>query len=276
MLIGCSYNSGYNDWRSAFIELEDHRITKIETRFAYRSGEFIDESRDTTFETYDSDNRLIGKMNTHFYEYDSLERISKEIYCMRTCEIPMYTVYKYDKKGDLLSKSIVNGRTNDTTVIYQFDYDQFNNLITEKLGSDSLGITTTFNYDNQGFKLASRKSEFNSNTNEWVITLDSFFYDQNHRIIRTETRTEGVDILKISRFYYDNNIETRIDTAITSLKSYQLDNSVNWAHHVNYGKTKKIFDEFGRVIEQVIFKPDYKTPYMMWRYTYSRTDANSR
>jgi len=126
----------------------------------------------------------------------------------------MYTVYNYDKKGVLMSKSIVNGRTNDITVFYQFVYDQFNNLITEKLGSDSLGITTTYTYDDNGYKLASRKFEFNSNTKEWIITLDSFFYDQNHRMTRTETRTEGVDILEISRFYYDNNIETRIDPAI--------------------------------------------------------------
>lgn len=249
-----------DDWRNPFWEEEAYRVEEIRTDSVVEHGKYVVRST-TSFRSYDRKDRLIGVNDQYFYEYDSLGRVQKEQYCMRTCEVPGETRYAYNGAGQLVEKrtSFAQWTTRDV-----FQYDARGLLIRETIGSDSLATSILHTYNRDSTRESTTKRSFNTNVDRWLTDIDSFFYDSKKQTIRKHDRRLGEDRLTISRYEYDHeNLIRRIDTTITSIPFYKLKPSERTILHVYYGKEEFAYDSEGRVIRHVVYQPDYVTPFMI-------------
>ncbi|MEM8894328.1 MAG: hypothetical protein AAGC88_07110 [Bacteroidota bacterium] len=161
---GCEYGRrtepAYNDWRTPYMEQEDYRIIKTVKRLKYQFGTFISENTSTSFKTYNSEDRLVGKNNVHFYHYDSTGVMIKELYCGRTCEFPIVQLHSYNPNGKIVKITIISG--SDTLRIETFEYYS-QGMIVKQSRNDSTVSITEYSYNEDFTVKSSVTTDFNSN-----------------------------------------------------------------------------------------------------------------
>lgn len=275
LLGGCfskKETNDYGDWRDKFVKQESYRIVETMTHFQFINNKYVKQTESVSFKTFDSSDRLIGENDRHFYEYNSKGNVSKESYCGRTCEIPFETIHIYDSVGQLTELKSLHPNMKGTIVDRIFKYNSAGQLVTEISTPGERQTTIEHTYNPDSTKSSTTRTEFNTNVNSWLTYYDKFFYNSSKQLTKQEYRMKDKDLVKISTYKYDNGLETqRVDTTITSIPGYQLDLSKNVGHHAYYGKEELKYDIDGRVIEKIIYRPDYKTPSSKWTYEYKKT-----
>lgn len=279
LLPGClskKESPGYGDWRDKFVKQETYRITETRTRYEFINNEYVKQSESVTFKTFDSNSRLIGINDTHFYEYNSKGNIAKELYCVRTCEVPFETIYTYNDKDQLMELKSIHPNRKDTLVSRVFTYTSNGQLATEIISPGARQTTITHIYNSDSTKRSTTRTEFNTNLNSWLTDYDNFIYDSSKHLVKKEYRMKDKDLVKISTYKYEYGQEIeRMDTTITSIPTYQLDLSENVYQHAYYGKEELKYDNEDRVVEKIIYRPDYKTPSSRWTYQYKKTTSDA-
>ena len=262
ILVSCS-NSDQNEyeWQQKYLERENHRIEFFEINYQYENGGYKKEYESRYFKGFDSNNRLINYDNNHFYYYDSLGKLTKEEYCIRSCNIPMQEFYNYGKNDLLLNKKIYHQVWEDTLTIVEYDYDS-GFLTEEVIGREEPFTTKRYEYDIKGRLVKKSVEEFNQNVDRWINYYDTIIYDKAGKKIRKDHFAKGQDLQKVTTYYYEgDNIIQEIDTAITSIETYKLTMEKGTVYHAYYGKREFKYDSTRKLIEKIIYQPDYKTPY---------------
>lgn len=260
-----------DEWMNGFIEQEEYRILTTRTYFKFRDNKYILNSQDSSFKTYDINDRMIGENNRSFYIYDSLGRIQKELFCWRSCDYPLEELYKYNSKNQLI-EILMNPP--DTMYLKSLEYHPNGLLKKETIGSDTLKTTIVYTYNIDSTLKTKTKREYSSYPKKWLVFKDSYFYSKDKKLIRQEWQREDKDLLRITKYKYNEQgllFET-IDTTFTTLKSYQLDSTKNYIYKAYYGKEQYKYDSLGRITEEIRYRPDYKTPGTKIEYKYKRIE----
>jgi len=153
----------------------------------------------------------------------------------------------------------------------KFEYNLKGQLVKEIVGSGEKPTTIEYTYNSDSTRSSLARTEFNTNVNSWLTYFEKYFYDSSKLLIRKEYRMKDKDLVRISRYKYKRGLEIeRVDTTITSIRSYKLDLSQNVSHHAYYGKEEFKYNKEGQIIEHIIYRPDYKTPNSKWRFEYKK------
>ena len=260
ILFGCSTPNEY-EWQQKFFEQEDYRIEYIKTIYKYKDGNYEKESESKYHKGFDAKNQRINFNNRHFYEFDDSGKLMKEMYCIRTCEIPIQVFYNYGENDLLINKKIKYIMGEDTITRIRYEYDSIH-LVKEIVGSEAPFTTIGYKYNNSGELIKKNVREFNENVEKWIEYFDTIIYDMTGKKVRKDYFVKGEDLQRITRYFYEGgNIIQEIDTTITSIEEYKLNLEKGTVHHAYYGKREYIYDSNDRLIEMLIYQPDYKTPY---------------
>ena len=256
-LIGCSDSNKY-EWMQKYHSQVVYRIEYKEVWYKWEEGEYVQSFIEIDIKGYNSQDQLISFNDTHFYQYDDSGRTLKEEFCMRSCERPAIRLYNYGKYGLIESEMVYHPAWSDTTTAVSYQYDSIQ-LVKEI----QVGSSITYSYDSSGYLLCKTTREFNTNVDEWIVYIDSIWYNAERQLTKKDHYQQGEDFQKITRYLYEGGklIEEKDSTLTTDQSIYfGLDTATVW--HAYYGKREYKYDESGKLIEEIIYQPDYKTPYM--------------
>ena len=257
-------------WQDQYLNQEKSRIYITEKSYEYNSGKYNLETTDKSFETFNEKGQKIGLSNTHFYKYDSVGKIIEEEYCMRTCENPGKTKYYYDKDGKLLKIVNIWAIDNSERIQQLNVYNDKNQIVKKVFGGDSLATTEIYTYDNFSNLTRKDRKEYNFNSDVWLEYTDTLFYDTDKNLMQKETRQKNVDLLTISKYTYNDKrlLVSERDTTITTIKGYLLDPKDKTVLSAYYGRTDYKYNSENKLVEKILFQPDYQTPYLRMTYEF--------
>ncbi|MBI3193779.1 MAG: hypothetical protein HYZ34_04820 [Ignavibacteriae bacterium] len=273
--IGCS-----KDWRDEYFEHEVYKEVTLKRWYEFDSTEYKFWFADSSFETFNEQSQRISNDHMSFYAYDISGKIIKNTYCLREqYDNPLVDRYYYDTKGNLIKITTESPFKNNNydSVRENNTYDSNGLLVTKKFGSKPQSRTEIFTYyDNKNVKTITRRF-FNENVNKWDESLVTLFYDDENNCVRKQKIKIGEDLLTISNNYYDSQkrLTKSVDTTLTSRSNTKLIIQKNTVHHAYYGKREYKYDTQNRLLEEIIYRPDYKTPYAKIEYEYKKYQIKS-
>lgn len=271
-------SANYSDWRDKFFREESYKVTAYEKTYKFKDGQYVFDWADSNFQTFSKDNILISSDHVSFYDYNNKGQLIEEFHCMRTCEYPFKDKFFYDAYGRLVQILAYNGRDTIPFMItnqkYKKDLLVFKeNFLTWDSKDFNKPNQEILTYYPNGNLKSKTLHEFNTNVKEWRTYIDSMYYNIDNQLIRKEHRELDLELLSIKYYKYNSNnllIETK-DTAITSYEWYKYPLETNVIHSVYYNREEFKYDSDGRIIERIIFKPDYITPYQKITTKYVKT-----
>lgn len=267
LLFGCTNRKEKHfDWQEKYLVQEKSRIVTIKKSYDFRKGAYILKYGDTSFVTFNDKGQKISENNRNFYQYDSSGKLIEEEACIRTCENPYSNKYFYDNSNLLIKTTTTFGGNGKERIDGLFFYKD--TLLIKKIdGDDSLSSSEVYSYDELSRIKSKVERRYNLNVNQWFEYVDSMYYDTNDKLIIKKSRVIGEEMLKITRYIYDKNVLiSEIDTAITSLKINLP--SINTVHSPLFNKREYKYNSEGKLIEEIVYQPDYKTPSYKITYDY--------
>lgn len=265
VLLSCSNRRAPSyEWQQKYFAQEKKRLVTIITGYEFENGKYKLSFIDSTYETFNNKGQKISSNGTQFYKYNAQGKVIEEEYCPRSCEIPAKIRYVYDEYNRLLK--VINVSKLDSLEYISEVYTYQNNLLVKKtIGADSLATTETYTYDNRSRLKTRLTTEFNTFSNKWIKYQETMFYNNNDSLIMRKKQFVGSPEIIISKYVYSNN-----------LLSSKKDTTINWTtpldkntiYTANFSQTNFKYNSKGKLIEEIIFRSDYKTPYLKWTYEY--------
>lgn len=248
-------------WLQAFHDQEVYRIIIIEKEYSF-DGEYYLKDSTKTFETYNSKNQKIGLNNREFYLYDSTAKLIAKNICMDWCETPYVHKYIYNINGKL--EKIIADSNN--LVEYNI-YDGNNHLIEKRKGEEPDLEIEYYTYNGNSIKCITEIIH-NRFSEKISFRVDSLYYDINSRLIRREQRESEDNSIHVREMQYNDSglVSMTIDTTINANEKYPYPNGLLYTS--DYNKIKYFYNKEGKLIEKIMYQPDYQTPCCKYTYEY--------
>jgi hypothetical protein len=274
----CCLGATISDWRDGFLRQEVYKITTYEKVFKYKDSSYVFDWADSNFRTFNKDNTLISNNHTSFMMYGDNGLLTEEKYCVRNCENPSRDKFYYNKHGQLMQLLSFKGNDTIPYMIANYKYKKDllivrEHFLTWNLDDFNKPTLELYTYYADNNLKSITKREFSTNVREWRTYVDSMYYDNENKLIRKERSEVDLDLTKITYYFYNSQkqlIQTK-DTAITSLEWYKYPLDRNVIHSAYYNREEFKYDSQGRIIERIIYQPDYKTPHQKIITEYVKT-----
>ncbi|HEX2788321.1 MAG TPA: hypothetical protein VHP32_10470 [Ignavibacteria bacterium] len=256
-LIFIIFSCGLVSWIRAFHDQEVYRIIIIKKEYNFFDGEYFLKDSSATFETYNNKNQKIGLNNREFYVYDSVGRMIEKHVCMDWCDRPYTYKYFYNSNGKL--EKIITFPYNN--LVEHNIYDEKNRLIEKRKGEDPYLDVEYYTYKGDSMNV------IRTNRSESYI-VDSLYYDINNRLIRKERRKSDETEVHIREMQYNDFglLSMTIDTTINSDTPFIHSEGLLITSY--YNKIEYKYNNERKLIEEIQYKPDYKTPCCKYTYEY--------
>ena len=209
-------------------------------------------------EYYNPNDEYTGKW---IYEYDSNYNLSSINSYTKDDQLESSLIYEYDSDGNITcekSCTYYSGETEETDTIYIYENNKMVKYYDQKIGGEDVGYHV-LEYGDSPYAIKETYYDSNGNTNSW----NEYEYDENGNNIKeiywVKDRKQGYRLCSETMKKYEKNqlIETEKNL-------YDKDGII----YENERQTNQ-YDEYGNVVENVIYKNGELFRSFKWQYIYN-------